>query len=230
MAVHPQTYHLASPHQVVMPSIRLENVSAGYWRDEPVLDGVCADIQGPGLFHLAGPNGIGKSTLFEVLAGYLETWAGQVEVSGQPVRAGHLVPGLHLTRSDPAFVPGVSVSDHLHLYARRYGTDFNAALQLAARLGLWDHLDKPPEALSAGTARKAWFACHAASPHPVWCIDEPFNGVDVESTAVMAKMLVDQSARSLVLLTSHLLPEGLKIMSTPATISPPLRLAEITDV
>ena len=123
MAVHSQTDHLASPRQMVTPSIRLENVSAGYWRDEPVLEDLCADIQGPGMFHLAGPNGVGKSTLFEVIAGYLETWAGRVEVGGQPVRAGYLVTGLNLTRSDPVFVSGVSVSDHLHLYARRYGAD-----------------------------------------------------------------------------------------------------------
>lgn len=229
MAVHSQIDHLASPRQMVTPSIRLENVSAGYWRDEPVLEDLCADIQGPGMFHLAGPNGVGKSTLFEVIAGYLETCAGRVEVGGQPVRAGYLVTGLNLTRSDPVFVPGVSVSDHLHLYARRYGADIKAAHQLAAQLGLKDHLDKPPEALSTGTARKAWFVCHAASPHPIWCIDEPFNGVDIESAATMAKILVTQSASSLVLITSHLLPECLRTVDTPATISPPLHLAAIAD-
>ncbi len=228
MARHPQTVAMASPDPVVSPSIQMEQVSAGYWRGEPVLDGLCAQLQGPGLFHLIGVNGSGKSTLLEVLAGYLEPWAGRVSLNGQPVRAGHLVAGLSLTRSDPAFVPGISVSDHLHLYNRRYGTQLAAALQLAERLGLLDHLDKPPAALSAGTAKKAWFVCHAMAARPVWCIDEPFNGVDVDSSMAMAEILAERSVTSLVVLTSHQLPAELKPVMTSAAISAPFSLKALT--
>lgn len=226
------TYDPLAPPESAMRSsshgIGVTGLSAGYWRDEPVLDGFAMRLNGPGWFHLAAPNGAGKSTLFEVLAGYLDRFAGDVVVGDLPVRAGRRVPPLRLVRAEPALVPGVTVRDHLHLYARRYGRSLDALVDLAVRLGLEPHLDKAPHSLSTGSLKKAWFACNWAGTEPVWCIDEPFNGVDTDSVKVMADLVCERAAESLVLVAAHQLPGG--VIGGPAPgqfIGEPFVLREV---
>ena len=189
-----------------MGAVNVVGLSAGYWRDQPVFTDLSFHIDGPGWFRLDGANGSGKSTLFEVLAGYLVPLAGSVSVNGQEVRPGHRVAGLKLQRSSPALVPGVTISDHLHLYGRRYGCSTEYLREISRELGLEEHINKPPEALSTGTRRKAWFVCNLAATEPVWVLDEPFNGIDAETTNRMGELLKQQASDRLILLTSHSLP------------------------
>lgn len=191
---------------MTMGAVNVVGLSAGYWRDQPVFTDLSFHIDGPGWFRLDGANGSGKSTLFEVLAGYLVPLAGSVSVNGQEVRPGHRVVGLKLQRSSPALVPGVTISDHLHLYGRRYGCSTEYLREISRELGLEEHINKPPEALSTGTRRKAWFVCNLAATEPVWVLDEPFNGIDAETTNRMGELLKQQASDRLILLTSHSLP------------------------
>ena len=184
---------------MTMGAVNVVGLSAGYWRDQPVFTDLSFHIDGPGWFRLDGANGSGKSTLFEVLAGYLVPLAGSVSVNGQEVRPGHRVAGLKLQRSSPALVPGVTISDHLHLYGRRYGCSTEYLREISRELGLEEHINKPPEALSTGTRRKAWFVCNLAAT-------EPFNGIDAETTNRMGELLKQQASDRLILLTSHSLP------------------------
>ena len=121
---------------MTMGAVNVVGLSAGYWRDQPVFTDLSFHIDGPGWFRLDGANGSGKSTLFEVLAGYLVPLAGSVSVNGQEVRPGHRVAGLKLQRSSPALVPGVTISDHLHLYGRRYGCSTEYLREISRELGL----------------------------------------------------------------------------------------------
>lgn len=217
----PPDFVAAEGAMVGAPEIRLKDVTAGYWQDRPVLKNASLNVTGCGWWHLSGPNGSGKSTLFEVLAGHLRPMSGIVSVGGAPVRTGDRVVPLRVQRADPAFVPGITLRDHLHLYAGRYQLDLSDLAALAIRLGLGDHLDKTPEALSTGSLRKAWFVCHTAGREPIWCLDEPFNGVDTESVAVMASHLAHQSVHRLIFLTSHLLPSVMHTADeAPETMGP----------
>jgi ABC-type multidrug transport system ATPase subunit len=208
--------------------IGITGLSVAYWRDEPVVSGLALRLNGPGWFHLGGPNGSGKSTLFEVLAGYLAPSAGDVVVADQLVRAGHRVPALRLVRAEPAFVPGVTVRDHLYLYARRYARPVAGLVGLAVALGLEPHLDKAPHSLSTGSLKKAWFVCNWAGDEAVWCLDEPFNGIDAESSVTMVDLVAERSRDALVVVTAHQLPAGVVTVPAPAHyVSPPFTLQDV---
>nr|WP_300150676.1 ATP-binding cassette domain-containing protein [Propionicimonas sp.] len=231
MALSATHDHLVAPDPAVSlgrHGIGITGLSAGYWRDEPVFAGLAMRLEGPGWFQLDGPNGAGKSTLFEVLAGYLAPLTGDIVVGDLIVRAGHRVPTLHLVRAEPAFVPGVTVSDHLHLYARRYGEALSPLVATAAELGLEPHLDKAADSLSTGSLKKAWFVCNWAGDEPVWCLDEPFNGVDAESRARMVELIAERARDSLVLTTGHQLPDGVRAERAAAHyVQPPFVLSEV---
>lgn len=223
MALDPPATDLAPANPLVTtsPGLHVDGVTAGYWRGHPVLESFSMQIEGRGCYHLSAPNGAGKSTLFEVLAGYLEPSAGTVTVAGERVVAGRRVTTLRVQRSVPALVPGITLRDHLHLYARRYGRSADELADLACRLGLGEHLEKVPEALSTGSLKKAWFVCHAAGDEAVWCLDEPFNGVDKESAGVMATYLAHQSRQRQIVLTAHLLPAGVEAVGSPLPADDP---------
>lgn len=209
-------------------SIGITGLSAGYRRDEPVFAGLAMRLHGPGWFQLDGPNGAGKSTLLEVLSGHLAPLAGDIVVGDLPVRAGHRVPTLRVVRAEPAFVPGITLSDHLHLYGRRYGQPRARMVATATDLGLGPHLGKTAHSLPRGSLKKAWFACNWAGDEPVWCLDEPFSGVDAESHARMVELIDERARASLVLTTGHQLPDGVRAEPASAHyIRPPFVLSQL---
>ncbi|MBP3222466.1 MAG: ATP-binding cassette domain-containing protein [Actinomycetaceae bacterium] len=211
-------------------TIYFDNIVSGYWKEEPVLNGVSGYVKGPGLFHLAAPNGSGKSTLFEVFAGYVQMWSGSMEIGGEPFVSGDISSHFALMRSQPALVPGVTLADHFYLYGQRFGCDRKVLMGMADKLSLSEHIDKVPEVLSTGTLKKAWFVCNLASRRDIWCLDEPFDGVDVGSVSVMIEELMERSRNSLILITSHHLPKELSLTDTPFSFSAPFVLSVLKKV
>lgn len=70
-----------------MTMLRGKDLRVRYGRRGPwVLDGVDIELAPGQVLGLAGPSGVGKSTLARVLTGLLVPDAGVVEVDGEPVR------------------------------------------------------------------------------------------------------------------------------------------------
>ena len=67
-----------------MPSIKAESVCFSYG-DAPILKDIDLEFDGPGLYCIIGPNGVGKSTLIKCMNGLLEPTSGRVMVNGRDV-------------------------------------------------------------------------------------------------------------------------------------------------
>lgn len=65
--------------------IRLKNVAFSYSRDEPaILKDCTARIRESGLTAIAGPSGVGKSTLLQIIAGHELVTGGEIFIGGHP--------------------------------------------------------------------------------------------------------------------------------------------------
>lgn len=90
--------------------IEVSDVHAGYGRT-PVLFGVSLEVPEGGITCIMGRNGVGKTTLLNVVMGLLPLQSGQVRIDGRDV--GRLAPH-HRARLGIAYVPqGHQVFPHL---------------------------------------------------------------------------------------------------------------------
>ena len=71
--------------------VELENVTFGYSRREPVLDGVSLSVKAGETLALVGPPGSGKSTVGLLLPRFYDPQEGELRLGGVPLRALRLV-------------------------------------------------------------------------------------------------------------------------------------------
>ncbi len=140
---------------------------------------------------VSGPNGAGKSSLLRLAAGLLKADQGDVTRNGQ----------VALADEYPALDPMLTLYDALDFWARIDGSN---ALSALGSVGL-DHLARVPvRMLSTGQRRRATLARTLAARAEIWLLDEPANGLDIESIAMLEGLIaVHRMQGGAVVVASH---------------------------
>jgi ABC-type multidrug transport system ATPase subunit len=165
------------------------------------------DVGAGELVALVGPNGAGKTTFLTLAAGLLEPTAGTVEVAGHAAGTVEARRALSYLPDTPVFYEDLSVAEHLGYVAALHGVADSAARigWLLERLGLagWD--DALPSELSHGMRQKASIALSLVRPFSVLLADEPFDGLDPPSRAVLLELLAATRAEAgaAVIVSTH---------------------------
>lgn len=148
------------------------------------------DLASGDALHVAGANGIGKSSLLRILAGLLRPYAGAVEHSG----------AIGLIDERAALDPHLPLGTALAFWQRIDG----AAHDAIAQLGLSDLLDVPVRFLSTGQRKRASLARLIGQSAPIWLLDEPLNGLDTNA-ARLTEELAAQHCRNggICVIASH---------------------------
>src|SRR5918996_42508 len=141
---------------------------------------------------LVGPNGVGKTTLIEALAG-------RRELEGGRLRTGHNVKLGYLTQhASELGLRGTA----LEVAQRATGLTPNKARALLGRfLFSGEEAEKPMEGLSGGERRRLSLAVLVASGANVLILDEPTNHLDLDAREALEDAL--QAFDGAVLLVSH---------------------------
>lgn len=157
--------------------------------DRLLFRGVSFELTGGEALHLAGPNGIGKSSLMRILAGLLRAYSGHVEHEG----------ALALSDERPALDPHRPLGEALAFWRQ-----IDRACEARADFGLEDLLDVPVRYLSTGQRKRAALARLAASGARVWLLDEPLNGLDTHwGASAQAAIEAHRALGGIAVIASH---------------------------
>lgn len=157
------------------------------------LDHVSLSVPEGSLFGLIGPDGAGKTTLYQILTTLLSPDEGNAIVAGLDVAKDYRRLRAEIGYMPERFslYPDLTVMENLRFFAALFGVDINDSLDLIAPI--FDQLKEFPnrmaKALSGGMKQKLALSCALIHRPRVLLLDEPTTGVDAVSRSEFWKML-----------------------------------------
>ncbi|MEU5399701.1 thiol reductant ABC exporter subunit CydD [Streptomyces sp. NPDC005963] len=197
------------------PRVELDAVTVRHsGRSEPSLDSTSLDVDSGETVAIVGPSGIGKSTLLDVVLGFMEPTKGRVRIDGTDLQdldlrrwreqiawvpqspyffAGTIAENVRLARPD---ADDRAVRDAL----RNAGADgFVAALPQ----GIETVLGEDGAGLSAGQRQRLALARAFLADRPLLLLDEPTAALDGETEAAVVDAVRRLAVGRTVLLVVH---------------------------
>jgi len=177
------------------PVLQANALSFGHPGQPPGLlfDQLCVRLK-PGVTWLCGVEGVGKTTLLQLLAGAALPGSGAVQINGvvlAPHSSAYRQQVAWFDPRDPALDPHTARQIFSTLPERHPGFE-PAALQAHIEgLSLAPHLDKALTMLSTGSRRKVLIAAALASQATVTLLDQPFMALDRPSIDYLLGVLAD---------------------------------------
>ena len=175
---------------------------------------------------LLGPNGAGKTTLFRLLMGILKATEGALLIDGRDafeerVEVKRLIGFLP---DEPVFYSYLSGREVLELSAAMHGLDaldaFHRMAPIIAKLRLADDINNYAEDYSRGMKKKLGLLLAMIHEPKLLVLDEPTNGLDVESTHLFYDLISETAQQgTTVLFSTHLMDHVTKLCSHAVIIN-----------
>jgi ABC-type multidrug transport system ATPase subunit len=184
------------------------------------LDSVSFSVPPGRILGLLGPNGAGKTTLFRLLMGILKADSGTLTIAGLDAFTDRIAVKrlIGFLPDEPVFYSYLSGRETLALSAAMHGLNAPATLDrlapLIARLRLGEDLGAYAEDYSRGMKKKLGLLLALLHQPRLLVLDEPTNGLDVESTHLFYDLIQDQAAAgATILFSTHLMDHVARLCS-----------------
>lgn len=188
---------------VCFPIIRVEGLCKQYG-NVTAINGVNFTVEQGEIFGLIGPDGAGKTTTFNILAGVMTATSGHIEVLGKPPQQVQLQTG-YVTQKFSLY-SDLSVAENIAYNARvrrlPESTFQPRAQTLLQRVGLEPFQNRLAGQLSGGMKQKLALCCALISYPDVLLLDEPTTGVDPVSRREFWDLLASFAAQGITIVTA----------------------------
>lgn len=165
-----------------MSAICIENVSKSYGGKVKAVRDVTFSVEEGEVFGLVGPDGAGKSTLFNILTTLLLPDSGNIKMLGMDV-----IDDYKAVRQIIGYLPGtfslypdLSVQENLDFFAVMYKSSIAENMSIIEPI--WKQIspfkDRKAGKLSGGMKQKLALCCALIHCPKVLFLDEPTTGVD----------------------------------------------------
>lgn len=160
--------------------ISIKNLYHSYGK-QPVIKGLNIDFE-TGLCHgIIGLNGAGKTTLFNTLATFLKPDSGTIKLNGQVVHRCDVA----FWETQQYFYSNLSGKEYLNIFPET-NPHFNLdKINKLLHLPLMELI----ESYSTGMKKKLVLLSIIKQNKPIYIMDEPFNGLDMETNHLLEMMI-----------------------------------------
>ena len=160
------------------------------------LQNICLRFEAGKTVGIVGENGAGKTTLFRCIAG-LETYDGQILADRNPLKN-----YLGFLPTEPYFFPKITAKEYIRLLANAR----ERKIKDIERQNIFDlPLNQYASTFSTGMKKKLAILAILLQGNQYFVLDEPFNGVDIQSNLVITEIIRKlQALNKTVILSSHI--------------------------
>lgn len=145
---------------------------------------------------IVGENGAGKTTLFRCIAG-LENFEGEIIASKNPIKN-----QLGLLFTEPFFFPKLTGKEYIQLLCNARKVE----LDDIETKNIFDlPLNQYASTYSTGMKKKLAITAILLQGNDYFILDEPFNGVDIQSNIIITEIIHKlKELNKIVLISSHI--------------------------
>lgn len=149
------------------------------------------------LTAIIGPNGAGKSTLLKSILDLVHPATGSIQILGDTYQKNKLKVAYVPQKTSVDWSFPITVFDivlmgrygHLYFMQRPSQQDKEIALQALEQVKMLDFKDRHISQLSGGQQQRVFLARALAQQAELYCMDEPFNGIDTSSEDTILQVL-----------------------------------------
>lgn len=214
----------------------------------PILDRIDLEIEGPGVFALLGPSGVGKSSLLRLTQRLVEHgrdgWQrqGDVRLNGESIfarrqRKQHLARRIGFIQQKPRMLGG-SVRANVE-FALRHTTRLprqeirrqaEAAIERVGLIPELENLDMAAWRLSGGQAQRLAIARAIALDPEVMLMDEPIAALDPLMAERVEEIIRAVARDRLVVLVTHKVGLAVRVADRAGFLLRGVKGAQLVDV
>lgn len=194
--------------------LEIKNAICGY-ENKIIIEDISFQVETGDILCILGPNGVGKTTLFKTILGFLKLQGGEILLDGQDVlkwsrkdfaKSIGYVPQAH-TPPFPYKVKDVVVmgrTAHLGMFSSPSRKDFDIVEEIIESLGIGYLKDDIYTEISGGERQLVLIARALAQKPKMLIMDEPTSNLDFGNQVRILKHIKKLAERNIgVIMTSH---------------------------
>ena len=188
-----------------MLEVHIQNFSYG---KKEILNQIDLELPPAQIIGLVAPNGVGKSTLIQILSGHLRNNGISVSYQGKNYTTNTLFMRQHIVKmpDQSELYDELNGIEHLNFYASMWKVDPETVQTVIKQLKMEGYIHQKVGGYSLGMRQRLCFALVLVTKADYMLVDEVMNGLDPDNVELISKVLRQlRDEGKTIVMASHLL-------------------------
>ena len=188
-----------------MLEVHIQNFSYG---KKEILNQIDLELLSSQIIGLVAPNGVGKSTLIQILSGHLRNNGISVCYQGKDYTTDTLFMRQHIVKmpDQSELYDELNGIEHLNFYASMWKVASGTVQTVIEQLKMEDYIHQKVGGYSLGMRQRLCFALVLVTKADYMLVDEVMNGLDPDNVELISKVLRQlRDEGKTIVIASHLL-------------------------
>ena len=188
-----------------MLEVHIQNFSYG---KKEILKQIDLELPSSQIIGLVAPNGVGKSTLIQILSGHLRNNGISVSYQGKKYTTDTLFMRQHIVKmpDQSELYDELNGIEHLNFYASMWKVAAGTVQAVVEQLKMEDYILQKVGGYSLGMRQRLCFALVLVTKADYMLVDEVMNGLDPDNVELISKVLRQlRDEGKTIVMASHLL-------------------------